>query len=400
MFPERAPAAGTVRIPLPSQADEALSLPDPTLLLGGDLTDANNRVPGPVDDREVVRVSLAPDGSPSRVVVDQTLSIKGTGDFRFSIQGPATDVAAPGDQRVQPGLRKGRVIWQGFSDRSEVLRSSITLDMAFERVRLPLSASVRLTRNGKPLRPPVDGRVDVEIAIANATTRSVPVTLGVPDRPELAALLESLRASLHAGRRPGDGVPASVPGTVVDPASGEDVPVPFQVDGSLSFGRGTLDLTRAAGASASGAGFRFAGRSPGAGGAPLVVRLTGTAHVLSAPTLSFRASPVLPDARALDLPGGQRWAAFLAAANEDQLRSALRLADTVLWQSLRIQEYDTHLGSPRRASGRTQFLSASAPEVAAPAPAAPVRVRPLGVVLALIALAGVVANATAIWSRL
>jgi hypothetical protein len=392
-------AAG-VSIPLPSQADAASALPDPNLLVGN-AGDAFTRVPGPVDDTEIVHIATAPDGAPVSVVVDQTLTVHGTGDYRFSIQGPATDVRAPLEQRVQPGLRQGRIIWQGFSVGSETLRATATLDMTFERPRLPLAVRVAVTRRGRPVAPPYDGPVDIDVGITNTTALPVPVRLGVPDRAALGNLLDAMRARLRSGGTPaaGVGLPRELPGSVADAASQLDVPAAFRVAGTVAFASGTLSNVTATGAGVAGPDtYGFAARTPSSSG-DVHLRLRGTAKNLRSVLLSFTADPQPPDPHALDLPAGASWRSTLANASSATLRRALVLADTVLWQALRTREFRAHLGAPRLSSASARYAYATAPAAALPSTRGSRGLRPTGIALALVALAGVVANATAIWLR-
>src|SRR5437867_7102727 len=71
--------AESTRIPLPAppQSVPAVGLPGPA--------EENDHVPGAVGDAEVVRVGIGRDGSVSSVVVDQTLTLSGVGDFSFHV---------------------------------------------------------------------------------------------------------------------------------------------------------------------------------------------------------------------------------------------------------------------------------------------------------------------------
>src|SRR5438067_2174419 len=82
--------------PKPTESDRVVIASNPTSLLGPDRPgEVANKVPGPVDDVEAVQVGVGPDGAPTSVVVDQTLTVTGVGDFSFKEPGPAIDVAAP-----------------------------------------------------------------------------------------------------------------------------------------------------------------------------------------------------------------------------------------------------------------------------------------------------------------
>ena len=52
----------------------------------------------------------------------------GVGDFDLVMPRMATGISGPADQAIQPGLRRGEILWNGFSPGERVLRSTVTLD--------------------------------------------------------------------------------------------------------------------------------------------------------------------------------------------------------------------------------------------------------------------------------
>jgi hypothetical protein len=194
---------------------------DPIALLGPDANgDLPSRAPGPVDDDEVVRVGLGPDGSVQSVQVDQRLVIHGVGDFDLKVMGPATDVTAPPEQSPQPGLRIGTVIWQGFSAGRKELVSTVTLRPDDERDRLPLE--VRVDGPGA--------------TIVNRTAVPIPLASGATDRAALAALSQAVSAKLAAGQAPvpgADGIPATLPARAAAGTERRPVGVPMHVTGAV-----------------------------------------------------------------------------------------------------------------------------------------------------------------------
>ena len=111
------------------------------------------QLPGPVADQEQVNVGLHTDGSISQVVVSQRLILSGLGDFQFRVPGPARDVSALPGSATNPGLRKGSVLWQGFSSGREVLAAEVDLMPNLERDRLPLEFGIDMSVDGQTLEP-------------------------------------------------------------------------------------------------------------------------------------------------------------------------------------------------------------------------------------------------------
>jgi len=197
-------AAPPPTIPLPTPDQFPSGSINPTALLGPDRPgEILSHAPGPVADDEVVHVGLGLGGEVRTVIVDQRLTVSGVGDFELNVPGPAADVTGPVGQSPQPGLRRGAVVWQGFSPGTKVLRSTVTLDPGLERLKLPLRVSVRR-----------DAGV-VVLSVANATAAPV---------------------ALAAGRAPiagADGLPVAIPAMSAVRTLPRPVTVPFAVRGQL-----------------------------------------------------------------------------------------------------------------------------------------------------------------------
>jgi hypothetical protein len=173
-----------------------------------------------VEDDEVVRVGLAPNGEVRSVQVDQRLVIHGLGDFDLKVMGPATDVVSPSEQSPQPGLRVGTVIWQGFSPGRKELASTITLRPEEERARLPIEVTVD----------------SAGITLVNRTAVPVPLASGATDPGALARLSQAVSAKLAAGQAPVpgvDGVPLSLPARGPVGSERRAVGVPMHVTGTV-----------------------------------------------------------------------------------------------------------------------------------------------------------------------
>lgn len=174
-----------------------------------------SHAPGPVADEEVVHIGLGPDGEVESVVVEQTLTISGVGDFELRVLAPVEEVDAPPEQSPQPGLRRNTVLWSGFSPGIKVLRSSLTLeDAAAEAARLPLAVDMR----------------DGVVVLRNQTTAAAAVDVGPTD---VGSVVASARARLAAGENPLDGLPRTIPATGPVTEERVAVTVPVRVLGHI-----------------------------------------------------------------------------------------------------------------------------------------------------------------------
>jgi hypothetical protein len=331
-------------IPLPRPAPP-VARTDPLALLGPDASgDIASHAPGPVTDDEVVRVGLAPDGSVASVRVDQRLTLTGVGDFDIKVLGPASDVEAPAGQSPQPGLRSNTVLWQGFSPGTKVLASTITLQPAFERDRLPVS--VRVSGG--------------QVVVANATAVPIKLATGTPDPVALRELVAGVRAKLAAGEAPvaGEGgLPAGLPSPSEVGFETRPVMAPVRVTGSV--GGVPVDVLLPSAAAPDG---RVA--FPAASGE---VRLT----VVGA----------LPEAAALAEGAG-------LLEVETVLAQAARLGDVQVYAGLTV---------PGPSSARFEF----APEAAAAVPQArpPEKRNPVAAALAGVAVLALLGGGWAVWRR-
>ena len=400
-----ASAAGPARIKLPTPGDVVANL-TPLIVPRAGEVDVST-LPGPVSDTELAHIALAPDGSLAGVSVDQTLTMRGVGDFNVVLPGPATHVVGPADQATQPGLRRGTILYAGFVPGNKVLRATATLDPAFERFRVPLNVSVLLYQGDREVRPPVNGPVEIRIEISNNTSRILPLSDGIARASDLARLLDSLRRELSAGRAPLAGL-RGVPSTLESSSSVRthraSVQVPFNVSGSIRFAAGSIAGLRVIGPAvavpaAPGAALRALLPSPAFPGGRCVIRLQGTARALAMPRLEIRAAAALPDPLQLAPPGGSTWSATLARGSEKSSRSALSLAEATMWQVLRLPEFRAYLGNPGTGPSSTDYVYATAAVAGHRVEAGPERLRAGALVLTLIALALAIGNAAMLWTR-
>ncbi|MDP8955577.1 MAG: hypothetical protein M3N24_01260 [Actinomycetota bacterium] len=401
----------TVR--LPTERDALPYTPYAQMLLFGD-RGIETQLPGRVADRERVDVGLDTNGSISRVVVFQRLMVSGLGDFQFRVPGPARDVTALPGSATNPGLRKGSVLWQGFSSGREVLAAEVDLMPALERDRLPLEFELDMSVAGRPLEPGrrASGPFELKFRVLNSSEFPFGVETADADPGTLAPVLDRVRTMLARRERPvpgRGGVPKAVPveGRIRNEA--RDVRVPFVVRGQFEFRPGSLTNVEVTGAARESTqdGTVVTFRRLLGGGAPNDFRLSisGVAQDLALPELVMWADPTLPSPRALEPPVGETWQEGVRVRADafDGARMVSLLVET-MWEAARIRQFEAYLGNPDylRGDSNSTYLFRLSPRVAPPPaapPPAPPRPGPIGVTMfALAALAGL-AGLGVLWSR-
>ncbi|MDQ1439214.1 MAG: hypothetical protein QOK43_2843 [Acidimicrobiaceae bacterium] len=324
-------AAAAVGVPGPAHGGAAIQLPvrrppvarsDPLELLGTTRPgETVSHAPGPVDDREIVHVGLAPDGTVVSVKVDQILTVSGVGDFEMRVLGPVDDVDAPAEQSPQPGLRRQTVTWQGFSPGAKTLRSTLTLQAAFERNRLPLAVTV----------------ADDAVTLRNGTTLPAAFAVGTPDAAAVSRLAEGVRGRLAAGLVPvagEDGLPSSLDSRTPVGEERVYVTVPVHVTGTV--GNVSIDVVVADTPIVVPVSAPLPARAPAAGGGVVHLRIAG-------------ALPTLP-------PG-----------------AGLREVQTALAQAARLVDLDAFVGVTVAGPSTTVYEYGPAPKAATPPPPPPDR---------------------------
>jgi hypothetical protein len=365
-------------------------------------------VPGPVVNDEVVHVGIAGDGSVRRVLLDQRLELKGTGDYAVRERGPAREARSLTDDPA-PITRKGAVVWQGFSPGSRELAARLLLDPQIEAQHLPLSLSVVFRgRDGAPrsLDPGgvIPGAGTVTVTVRNVTEQ--PQRLPTGDDVKASAVAPLLDRALRVARHPS---PARLPSTdaglprrldVTGPAQVEaSQAVPFRLTGDLHLS-GTTGTVSGPATTPTAGGARFAGVLGGVEGAP-EVSFTAQASGAGTLVLSLRAVAAL-DARALQPPGGHRtWAAWARSAPPPaERKAALDLLVQVAATGARATSYSPYLGADLLGSGSTAFVYGFAPAERVTSPRAELQPRWGAIGLAGLALLLIVTNAGLIWRRL
>jgi hypothetical protein len=335
-----------------------------------------------VTDREQVRVDLSTNGSVEAVEVTQRLELSGLGDFSFKVAGPATDVEALPESANQPGLRRGAVLWQGFSPGKKLLAARMHLFPAQESTRLPVRFELSMAAGGAPLEPGAFRTGPLQLTLHISNVSAVPITMidSPADPGELAQVLDAIQGSLLRRERPAPGaggVPTDVAATGPLDSRTEDVEAPFKVAGELVFPQGTLTAPAVTGGKVSqeadGVHVRFE-RLLG-GGSPLDLTLTveGQAHGLGLPVFTATAAPAPPRAAVVKPPTPAGWTASVAA-DPSAFEGTTMLAEAMsaLWRVARLGQFDAYLGNPDPFGPSTTSYTfrlapraASAPEVAA-----------------------------------
>jgi len=407
----RADAQPTTLLRLPTGADAVPAASGISSALGD--TNLQVLLPGPVSDRELVQVGVAPDGAVRSVRVRQRLSIHGVGDFAFELPGPAADVTALPDSDTSPGLRSGTVIWEGFSAGRKRLAAAVTLKPASERARLPLRVEIAASVDGRPLTGTGGtnpaGAVTLELTIRNVSAAPVGLTEASGDPVQLASVLDRIARSLRKGRRPVPGRRGIPEALSVDGSSDtvtESIDVPFRIQGSLRFAAGTLQAARGRGGrittDSAGPEVSFDRLLGGGSTLRLRVRVAGTTNGFRMPVLSFRATPSVPSASTVAPPGGGTWSDLVAGdPGAVDPRDLVRRIMRAMWQAARMRQFDAYLGNPDVTGPASATFAYTSIRASLPGPVQlPVREESLLGTIAFVLLALVVLFGVALaWAR-
>jgi hypothetical protein len=316
-------------------------------------------VRGPLESKERIDVALSPTGSVVGVRVRQRLVVLRKGDYALVVQAPATDVeAAPGSES-QPGLRRGAIVWSGFSPGRRVLVADARLDAASAAFFLPVRVRLVATH----------ARTTLELW--NATTTHALSYSADADPDQAAAALERIRAAVAHDRE----VPAS---SVTARGETSKVAVtttaPLRVEGELR---------------AVGGGFRHRFAATLGDGRPNRLRIVVPGHRL--PLLSLRVRPVPPrrllaTSRGAPRTGGRRlfdraFAAIRTLALARQYRQFLANPD------------------PVGTSAAVYVFRTTTQHEAAPPAAQPARSHTARTVLVLVLAAAAVGGLAVLWAH-
>ena len=142
------------------------------------------RFVGRADSRELIEVGVRPDGTPVRVTATQRLDLRGTGDYYFVVQAPATAIRPGPGTQSQPGLRDLGIVWQGFADKRRTLSATVTLHPAAAAKGLPLKISVERAGGAWQVR------------LRNVTAKRFEAVSGRAALPALQEQLRGVRSQL------------------------------------------------------------------------------------------------------------------------------------------------------------------------------------------------------------
>lgn len=410
------PVLASSKVHLPTRKDASTVAPGAETILNGNAA-IETQLPGRVEDEELIKLVLGEDGSPAAIIVDQRLKLHGVGDFSFKVPGPAQDVQALPGSGQQPGLRKGSVIWQGFSAGKEILAARMPLFPEQERTRLPLDTSFSLQADGKPVAPgdTLDGDLELKFTVANSTSSLTAVKVGEGDKTELASALDAIGAELKKGHRPAPGsagIPKEV--TVLGglKAAPRFIEVPFHVKGEFVFpARGAAALAEgsieAEGAEVvtrrDGVHVRFDSLLGGGEPSALSIHVRGRATGLEYPKLEMTALPAAPSFEEVRPPRASSWQKQVADdPGAVSGKKMLALIMDTLWQTAKLTRFDAYLGNPDRFTGESSSVyvyKLAAPKVTAATPVVlTLEVSPWLTVAALLALLLLLFDLTLLWS--
>jgi len=391
--PAGAQDAGAVRLPTGLDAI-ALAPGADQFLLGQDFNE--RAFPGRVHDDELVEIDLGPDGTPARVRVTQRLTLVGQGDYSLRVPGPAATLETLPTSESQPGLRRGSVIWQGFSPGRRRLDARMDLYPEREAPRLPLRVTLELTANGAPLAlgDSATGPFTAVLRIENVTAIPTRIADADADPRAVAGALDAIHGSLVSKRRPVPGVrgvPEAIPARGEIGTRTEPIEAPFRAVGFIAFPSTNFDVEVEGGLrppSALGAAVVSFDVLLG-GGRPLVheVRIIGTASNLELGSVQVTGRPARPHPGAVAPPAGaDTWAEALAGGGAGNGRQMLARAMSAMWRVARLRLYDGYIGNPdpigRAASTYRYRIAPPVPPPFVAPPPPPRTLGTFGVVLA------------------
>jgi hypothetical protein len=316
-----APAGTAAPVTLPSPLAPVRTTP-PLRAPGPPAPTVERRFPRTVSAAQRVSVRLRPGGEPERIVAVDVLTVEGTGDYAFAIPAPVIDVTRGPRSASEPGLRRGAVLWQGFSNRRRLLVANVVLDPAHTAASLPIGIEIRAG----------------ELRIVNRAAASASAPAGRAAPGPVARALDAVRAALRAR------TPIPTPTLAASTADVERVRVriSIRVAGSLSLEGGrTIPIST-----------RVRDR-------PAVYRFRGSPRALE-----LRATPEDPLAP-LRPPRGATWRAHAA---HTRFSEALAVASRRLLESALALQYQSFLANPDPAGvSRTSYRFVLAPRAAASA---------------------------------
>ena len=392
--------ADTQRLVLPRPVHEVDPLATPQLKLRPDRL-LRSQVPGPVTDREDVRVALGPTGAPDTVTDTQQLVINGAGNYIVRELGPAREAVGLEDT-VPPVLELGTVVWQGFSPGRRTLSARLTLDPGIEAARLPMKVGfVFADRTGKSGQLEPGGRAPasgtVTITLDNNTVSNRVLQTGVASVGPLSRALDRLRRAGGHPRAavpptPGRGLPASVPGRTTGSLA-VDVVAPLRVTGTITAPGGAAAVSGPATTPVRG-GVSIAGTLSSS--ATFTVRVAAGDRI----GLDLEVRPWI-DARTVTPPATQTWAQWRrqrpSATDVANATQTLVLAAAA---AARSAEYSPYLQADAPGPDLSSFTYVVATPATTAHRVADMQPRPGAIAAAAVAVLAIVGNAELLRRRL
>ncbi|HVM11914.1 MAG TPA: hypothetical protein VM638_05505 [Actinomycetota bacterium] len=385
------PAAAQTPLRLPTEADAvAIASGSQTILYGPE--GIERVLPGPVAAREQVLVELSPGGGIGRVSVDQQLTVTGLGDFRFRIPGPARDVVPLPASEGEPGLRRGSMIWQGFSPGERRLAARAELHPEQEAARLPVRvAELSITVDGRPLLPGerATGTMEIRLRLENQTAIPVQIAGARTDRRTTRIALEQVTDLIEAGERPRPGqggLPRALNARGDVGSRTRPVHAWFELTGSIRLPNLEPEMVQADPPAAVTSTPDGVGLRTRLGPDGLRLRLRAAVEDAPPPSIDLTLVPAVPSLDGRSLPA-------------DPLDRLLLL----LWEVARLRQYDAYLGNPDPtgpAETSYRYVLAAVRDGAEQPPARralPSTFGPLGLAVALLALALLLLSGILLW---
>jgi hypothetical protein len=180
-------AAGPRPTPVGLPSSSAPLTPSPPLQTTARLfgPEGGRRLPLSSDERVLVAIDRR--GRPVGIRVVQRLVVLGKGDYALAVPAPAIDVVAGRGSESQPGLRRGAIVWMGFSPRRRTLVADARLRAEEAAPFLPVHVSVNATA------------ARTTLVVENATgVRTYAYSADVDPR-EARATLRRIRAAVRRG---------------------------------------------------------------------------------------------------------------------------------------------------------------------------------------------------------
>ena len=275
-------------------------------------------------DQHVV-AGVDPDGRVVSLRALHRLLLSGTGDYLIVVSAPVLDVSPGPGSESQPGLRRGQILWAGFSSKKKLLSADATLRPGPAAPFLPMRLEAHLDGNRYTL------------TVTNATLTSELSFAGAASPAELARLLDlTRRDSLSGGKLTSAYV--SIDGLVTARGERAQIAAPLRVEGKLRFPSAPTSVS---GGTVHGRTVTF---SLLLGDGQPLSRRVEVRGVRTEPLLHVEARPTVL-VRSLVPPGARRWSDAVRRRPLSAAALLKRLLDARM-QLVRSDQYQSFLSNP------------------------------------------------------